>query len=163
MKSFYRLTVAALLAIFMLSACGEAKDGKYTELAKCLTSKGVIFYGAYWCSHCLNQKKMFGNDFKYVTYVECTAGGADADPEACKKAGIQRFPSWFFPGQGIVEGEMQLEELAVKANCPLEGTAAAPAPVTSEPAAAPATDSAPAASEAVSAPSTGTTTAPTQQ
>jgi hypothetical protein len=140
MKTLYRLSAASILAIFLLtlSACGEVKDVKHTELAKCLTSKGVIFYGAYWCSHCLNQKKMFGADLKYVTYVECGEGGPDADPEACKKAGIKAFPSWFFPGQGIVEGEMQLEELAVKANCPLEGTATtAPAPVTSEPAVVP--------------------------
>ena len=148
MKTLSRLSIAAILALFMLtlSACGEPKDGKYAELAKCLTSKGVIFYGAFWCSHCANQKKMFGDDMKYIKYVECAAGGEKADPEACKKAGVQRFPSWFFPGQGLTEGEMQPEELAVKANCPLEGLAAptqetsvntaAPAPVTSGPSAA---------------------------
>jgi hypothetical protein len=126
MKTLSRLSIAAVSAIFIitLSACGEVKDGPYAGLAKCLTSKGVIFYGAFWCAHCLNQKKMFGDDMRYIKYVECAEGGEKADPEACKKAGVQRFPSWFFPGQGLTEGEMQPEEMAQKANCPFGGVTA---------------------------------------
>ena len=29
-------------------------------------------YGAYWCPHCQAQKKVFGESFQYVPYVECT-------------------------------------------------------------------------------------------
>jgi hypothetical protein len=150
-KTTLILTATLVMQVFILSACGEVKDGKYAELAKCMTSKGVIFYGAFWCSHCANQKKTFGDDMRYVTYVECAEGGEKADPAACKKAGVQRFPSWFFPGQGMVEGEMKPEEIAVKANCPFEGAAntsetaqnTVPAPVSSEPAPPkPATESA---------------------
>ncbi|MEK7089329.1 MAG: hypothetical protein AAB920_00745, partial [Patescibacteria group bacterium] len=41
-------------------------------LAQCLASKKVTMYGTYWCSHCQNQKALFGDAFKYVPYVECT-------------------------------------------------------------------------------------------
>ena len=34
--------------------------------------KKLTMYGAYWCSHCQAEKKLFGDSFKYVPYVECT-------------------------------------------------------------------------------------------
>ena len=84
---------------------------------------------------------------KYINYVECAEGGENAKPEECTKAGVKRFPSWFFPGQGLAEGEQTPDELAVKANCgqfastqqTSENTAAqapiqAPAAVSAEPA-----------------------------
>lgn len=121
------LTILILsLSALVLTACGgtqqQPQDGKYAEIAKCLTSKGVIFYGAFWCPHCQNQKKTFGDDMRYITYVECGEGGPNANLDACKKAGIERFPTWFFPGQGKVEGEQSPEDLAKKANCPAEQT-----------------------------------------
>ena len=118
-KSAIFASVILILSMFVLAACEPPKPvtGKYTELAKCVTSKGVILYGAFWCPHCLNQKKIFGDDIKYINYVECAEGGENAQPEVCTKAGVQRFPSWFFPGQGLVEGEQTPDEVAIKANC----------------------------------------------
>jgi hypothetical protein len=33
---------------------------KYVEFAQCLSDKGAVFYGAFWCTHCKSQKQMFG-------------------------------------------------------------------------------------------------------
>jgi glutaredoxin len=107
-----------ILSIAVLTACeAKPKSTKYDALAQCLTEKGVVFYGAYWCPHCLDQKKAFGDSMKYITYVECDARGENAKPEECQKAGVTSYPTWFFPGQGNSTGAMQLEDLAKKANC----------------------------------------------
>jgi hypothetical protein len=113
-----KLTVIAIFVLLLLSGCnGEKQDGKYAALAQCLTDKGVKMYGAFWCNHCNNQKKMFGDDFRYITYIECDEGGENADPAACEEAGIEGFPTWTFPGQSSLAGEISPEQLAKKANC----------------------------------------------
>lgn len=68
----------------------------YDNFAKCLTEKGVKMYGAYWCSHCQNQKKAFGDSFKYVTYIECADPNSQGQLEVCTKAGITGYPTWEF-------------------------------------------------------------------
>ncbi len=117
-RFFCTIIVTAILSVFALSACKEGTSvNKYDAVAQCLTEKGAIFYGAYWCSHCQEQKKAFGDSIKYIKYVECDPKGENADPEACRKAGVERFPTWFFPGQGLVVGGETPEELAKKVNC----------------------------------------------
>jgi|WetSurMetagenome_2_1015567.scaffolds.fasta_scaffold251584_1 hypothetical protein len=113
--AIFMLMIAASLLV--LSACGEVKDGKYAEIAKCMTEKGVKMYGAYWCSHCLEQKKLFGDDLRYVNYVECDPGGKDSKREECVAAGVKSYPTWFFPGQDLQVGVTDPVELAKKANC----------------------------------------------
>ncbi len=106
--------------VAMLSACQyTVKDGPYAEVAKCLTDKGVKFYGAWWCPHCADQKKILGDDMRYINYVECDKNGKNANPQACADAGVKGYPTWFFPGQENVQGVLQPQELATKANCPL--------------------------------------------
>lgn len=114
-KTFLTLTS---LAIMFLTACGgPAAPGKYAEVAKCLTSKSVVMYGAYWCPHCANQKKAFGDDFQFVKYQECDPKGAGGDKKACLEAGVTSYPTWGFPGQGNLVGEQTVADLAKLANC----------------------------------------------
>ncbi len=114
------LLITGLFVAILLVGCTPVKDGKYAKLAQCLTDKGVKFYGAFWCPHCSEQKKLFGSDIRKVTYIECDARGAGANPAACNAAGVVKYPSWFFPGQGITTGVFKPEELAKKANCSIE-------------------------------------------
>lgn len=93
------------------------------SFAKCLTQNGAKFYGAWWCSHCQNQKKLFGDSFQYVNYVECeqtpgTSRGSLTD--TCKTAQIASFPTWIFADGTRKTGEMTLAQLAEKSGCPLQ-------------------------------------------
>lgn len=88
-----------------------------TEIAKCLTDKGVKFYGAFWCPHCNDQKKQFGDAIQYIDYVECDARGDNANPEACLNADIISYPTWIFPDGARLVGSRPPEELAEKAGC----------------------------------------------
>jgi hypothetical protein len=80
-------------------------------LADHLRESGAVFYGAYWCPHCQNQKAMFGAAASRLPYVECDARGTNGQPAACQAAGVRAFPTWVIGGQTI-EGELSVSELA---------------------------------------------------
>lgn len=118
-----KLLTLSITAIVIFAGCaGEPQDGQYAELAQCLTNKNVKMYGAFWCPNCEDQKKLFGDDVRYITYVECDPRGENADRDACIKAGVERYPTWVFPGQDPVIGTTSPEELGEKANCEVTGT-----------------------------------------
>jgi hypothetical protein len=88
--------------------------------AKCLASKGVRMYGAWWCPHCADQKDAFGFAFQYVNYVECGVEGKPrSENEQCKQAGIKNFPTWQFADGSRTEGELTLSVLSQRTGCKL--------------------------------------------
>lgn len=88
----------------------ESADYK-AKLAKFLTQKGMVMYGAYWCTHCKSQKDIFGDAFQFIDYVECDAGGPNPNPDECKAKGVEGYPTWIYQGQKYA-GERSLSELA---------------------------------------------------
>ncbi|MCC7367226.1 MAG: hypothetical protein IT306_02315 [Chloroflexi bacterium] len=93
------------------SIASNPETDELTALADHLTASGAVFYGAYWCPHCQNQKKMFGDAADRLPYVECDARGKNARPAACTAAGVRAYPTWVINGQKI-EGEIPVRELA---------------------------------------------------
>ncbi|XVF59858.1 hypothetical protein PTKIN_Ptkin07bG0309500 [Pterospermum kingtungense] len=85
------------------------------SLARHLHSIGAKMYGAFWCSHCLEQKQMFGREAsKLLDYVECFPDGFKTGTKmvkACADANIEGFPTWVINGQ-VLSGELELKELA---------------------------------------------------
>lgn len=101
----------------------KVKGKQYTgsptdQLAKCLTDKGAVMYGVFWCDHCRQQKELFGDSFKYVKYVECVTPDAPRTliPE-CKFQNISHTPTWIFGDGSRMEGSIPLTTLAEKAGC----------------------------------------------
>ncbi len=118
---------AILVVIFVVGAAVLARLGRSTSadatakvsLAKCLAEKGTKMYGAYWCPHCQNQKKEFGDGAEFLPYVECAERGASNElTQACKDQGVDSFPTWIFPDGSRVSGEQSLKDLADKSGCP---------------------------------------------
>jgi hypothetical protein len=110
-----------LLVIVIVAVLGVLvfypKNRSSAELdvfAGCLAEKNVVMYGAYWCPHCQNEKKRFGDSFRLVPYVECTE-----ETEKCITEKINGYPTWIFPDGHRFEGEMGLERLSAKSGCPL--------------------------------------------
>ena len=87
--------------------------------AKCLTAKQAKMYGAFWCPHCDEQKKMFGSSFQYAPYIECGIKGSKGIEPVCTEAGIKRFPTWVFADGTRVEGEHELVFLGEATGCSL--------------------------------------------
>lgn len=85
-------------------------------LARHLTQTGAKEYGAYWCSHCYDQKQLFGKEaFAMINYIECTSDGKNSQTQVCEKAGIQGFPTWEIGGK-LYPGIQPLEKLAELSN-----------------------------------------------
>ena len=82
---------------------------RYDAFAICLTEKQVKMYGLYWCTHCAEQKELFGKSFKHVTYIECGIKGSQDEEPVCKEAGIKNFPTWQFPDGSRKEGTQPLQ------------------------------------------------------
>jgi uncharacterized membrane protein len=81
-------------------------------LAQHLRDIGAKKYSAYWCPHCQQQREMFGREaFEYIETIECAADGQDANPQLCREAGIQGFPTWEINGEKY-SGARPLSELA---------------------------------------------------
>jgi len=85
------------------------------RLARHLKETGAKFYGAFWCSHCLDQKLQFGREaYTELPYVECFPDGwrrGTPIDSQCKAANVQGFPTWVIDGK-IYEGDRTFEELA---------------------------------------------------
>ena len=81
-------------------------------LAEHLTKIGAKMYGAYWCGHCQDQKKLFGQEaVSQLNYIECDPKGNNPQPNLCVATGIKVFPTWEINGK-LPEGVVSLENLA---------------------------------------------------
>ncbi|MEK7169644.1 MAG: thioredoxin domain-containing protein [Patescibacteria group bacterium] len=108
------LVLVAVILTMVLTNGPTKANAAIDTFAKCLASKDVVMYGAYWCPHCQNQKKLFGSAFQYVPYVECTQETAK-----CTAKGINGYPTWIFQNGSRIAGEMSFQELSDKTVCPL--------------------------------------------
>jgi len=113
MKSITAFIIALLIIIIISTGCSKEVDTKYDSFAKCLTEKGAVMYGTYWCTHCQAQKRDFGDSFKYVNYVECTE-----DKDRCIEEDIKGFPTWIVDEQ-LYPGRQKMEKLAELTGCKL--------------------------------------------
>ncbi|MBD3156072.1 MAG: hypothetical protein GF368_05475 [Candidatus Aenigmarchaeota archaeon] len=99
------------LMVFLSGKNSELPEGSYDNFAICLTEKGLKMYGTEWCSHCKNQKEIFGNSFQYIDYIDC-----DKRRSECLSAGIRGYPTWVFNGQQY-SGEQNLKTLSELTGC----------------------------------------------
>lgn len=115
------VVVLVIGGLIYLSKRESGKPGQYDKLAQCLTEKGIKFYGASWCPHCAEQKRMFGKSMSYVDYVECALpGNQQGQTKPCEDAKIESYPTWIFPDGSRVTGEQLPQSLAEKSGCSVE-------------------------------------------
>ena len=113
------LVILILVAGLYFIPSTEAEPGKYDEFAQCLTDSGAKMYGAYWCSHCEQQKKDFADSFHLIDYVECSLPNNDGQTEECKEAGIESYPTWDFGDDLRAGGVLTFDKLAERTGCEL--------------------------------------------
>jgi uncharacterized membrane protein len=90
------------------------------DLARTLNTMDAKMYGAYWCSHCFDQKEAFGkqvfshnneNPSKFnIEYVECSKDGENSQTKLCKSKEVPGYPTWEIQGK-LYPGEQELDEL----------------------------------------------------
>ena len=118
------LLVLGVASLAMLRGGGDVvEDTKYDVFAQCIKDSGATFYGAFWCSHCQAQKKMFGSSAKLLPYVECSQASGQGQLQVCIDKNIEGYPTWEFADLSRLSGEVSLEVLSEKTACPLPGDA----------------------------------------
>jgi len=95
------------------------QGNKYDAFATCIKNSGAVFYGAYWCPHCNNQKEAFGTSKDLIPYVECSTSDGKDQMQVCKDKQITGYPTWVFADGSRLSGEVPLETLAQKTACTL--------------------------------------------
>jgi len=123
-RSETRITIVITAVIVLAFACVYyfarlRQATRYDSFAKCLSDKQVKMYGLYWCTHCAEQKEMFGASFRHVTYIECGIKGSREEEPVCKEAGVKNFPTWQFPDGSRKEGAQPLQILSDQSACAL--------------------------------------------
>lgn len=108
--------VVAVLVIVIgfFAAKGPSTAVNYDDFAKCVTDYGLTMYGAAWCPHCADEKKHFGDSFKYIKYVECPD-----NIKLCTDLGINGYPTWIDSAGKKYEGEQGLTGIAKITGCVL--------------------------------------------
>lgn len=121
-----RSGVSGVLCIFiaflLIPGFGFAQQSqrdKVDNFAKCITKKNAVMYGNFLCSHCDDQRKLFGESFKYIHYVECSRIASPQDTNACNNAQIRYTPTWVLDGGEHLVGLQTFKELSDKTGCPL--------------------------------------------
>lgn len=110
--------VVAVAGIFLLVKTNSG-PGKLDKFALCLKDKGAVFYGAFWCPHCQNQKALFGKSQKLLPYVECSTPDGSGQLGICQEKQIKGYPTWEFTDGSRESGEIPLQKLSEKTGCHL--------------------------------------------
>ncbi len=125
MKSTYwyvLLGIAVIVVLIFVRNNSESSTAAavtpYDGFAQCIADAGAKFYGAYWCPHCQDQKKLFKNS-KKLPYVECSTANQQAQTQVCIDAKVTGYPTWDFADGTRMDGQQTLEALAEKTNCVL--------------------------------------------
>ena len=83
------------------------------EVAEKIKSLDGQMYGAYWCSHCNNQKQVLGQEaMKIIGYIECDKEGLNSQNDLCMDKKVPGYPTWIidgqkYPGKQYVYGYLQ--------------------------------------------------------
>ena len=89
----------------------SASSPEALAVASRLQKLDAKMYGAYWCSHCFNQKQALGLEAKAkFAYIECDKEGKNSQYDMCKSKKIPGYPTWEIQGN-YYPGEKSVQEL----------------------------------------------------
>ena len=113
------LIIGVVVIVISAWVYQQNQPGELDDFARCLDEKGAIFYGAFWCPHCQDQKKAFGRSERLLPYVECSLPSGQGQTAVCQQAGIEGYPTWEFADGSRESGNLSLDFLASKTGCQL--------------------------------------------
>lgn len=96
---------------FLTASLAGTQPASRTIFANCLNQRGAMMYGVDTCESCLAQKKIFGEDFGQINYLNC-----DFAATLCRQKGIANLPAWQIDGK-IIYGQQSFEQLSAYSGC----------------------------------------------
>lgn len=112
------ILVIIVVGVFLLDR-GERAQAEYGPFAQCIADSGTTFFGAFWCPHCIEQKRTFGKAHKLLPYVECSTPDKQGQTQVCLDEKIESYPTWEFADGERLTGAQSLETLSAKTGCEL--------------------------------------------
>lgn len=113
------VVVLVVAGVVYYAAKKDNAPSVYNDFAACIANTGTKFYGAFWCPHCQEQKKMFGTSAKLLPYVECSTPDGQGQLEVCIDEEIKGYPTWKFPNGQIESNVLSLDQLSSITGCAL--------------------------------------------
>lgn len=114
MKKSKVITILIIIAILAFSFYILKKDKTHDEVnesfAKCLGGKSTIYVQT-GCHACQQQEEMFGENYKYLTEVNCLE-----ESLKCNLVEIRATPTWIINGERY-EGVQSIEKLKEITGC----------------------------------------------
>lgn len=107
--SVFLILVIGAGAVFYGSQPSSVIDND--GLAKCLTEQGFRMFGSESCGACQSQKRMFGDSFRHIDYIDC-----GYREQECIENEIRAYPTWKLDDNKMV-GVMSLEKLSQVSGC----------------------------------------------
>ena len=95
---------------FSGQAEGEAAPD-LVQFAKDLTTAGVKFFGAAWCSFCTDQKQLFQDGGEFLPFIEVSNPDRSLNATGVAE-NIETFPTWEFPDSSRETGVLSLQTLS---------------------------------------------------
>lgn len=114
------IAVIVIMSLFFFLQANkqtQLTSEEISALATCLNESGSKFYGAFWCSHCNNQKALFGEAKELLPYIECSEADGKSQTPICKANNINSYPTWVFADGTQVGGEQSFDSLAERSGC----------------------------------------------
>ena len=125
----FALIMIVIIILMRVVVRASEDSGTYDNFAQCLVTKGVKFYGAFWCPHCQQQEQWLDASRQKLAaeglYQECSTADAKGQTQLCIDKGIQSYPTWILADGTKLVGEQQLVDLSAKTGCALPSAAAA--------------------------------------
>ena len=116
----FKLLLVQIICLSLISGCAQVSNNSdYDEFAKCITESGAKMYGAFWCSHCKDQKESFGSSWEKINYVECSLPDGQSQTQICIQEGITGYPTWEVGDGNRLSGRLSFEKLSEMSGCEL--------------------------------------------
>jgi thiol-disulfide isomerase/thioredoxin len=97
---------------YAASTSNSGRTSSKVALADHLSQVGASMYTTSWCTACKEQLALFGQEAaNHLNLVECDVTAPDPQPNRCRAANVNLFPSWQVSDQ-ILPGVRPLDQLA---------------------------------------------------
>ena len=119
MKQYTPVIIIGALVIVIITGIAwySSQPGEYDDLAMCVKEKGAMFYGAFWCPHCQEQKASFGRSARLLPYTECSTPDGSGQLSVCKDKNIEGYPTWIFSDGSRMAQTLTPKELSQITSC----------------------------------------------
>lgn len=107
MSTFFVVFGVLILAIILIN---QKPKGTDEEVARCIGENSVL-YSQLGCSHCIVQEEMFGENYQFLTVVDCYF-----DRQKCIDTNITGTPTWVIKNEKYV-GVQEIEKLRELTGC----------------------------------------------